>query len=99
MKREEVEALMSACEPGSETFVEAMDKLSRRKVAALCRAWLAVDAGLRVYVGRVYDCDVGEDRGEILRTLPESMIGFVSIVPVERGDERPTCDTPPAPRA
>ena len=43
IERQEVEALLAACEPGSETFVEAMDKLSRRKVAALCRAWLAVD--------------------------------------------------------
>lgn len=76
MKREDVEALyQEARENGG-----SIGHVDSTHLAALCRAWLAVDGGLRVYVGRVYDCDVGEDRGEIIRTLPESMIGFVRIV-------------------
>lgn len=83
VERQEVEALLALVEAEKGRW---SPHVSAPTLAALCRAWLAVDAGLRVYVGRVYDCDVGEDRGEILRTLPESMIGFVRIVPVEGGE-------------
>ena len=66
VERQEVEALLAACEPGSETFVEAMDKLSRRKVAALCRAWLAVDgAPVRDVVGQQWD-DVFAREGNVV---------------------------------
>ena len=91
MKREDVEALLHdigltadehKCQPADVAFEVEGDTL-----AALCRAWLALDGGLRVYVGRVYDCDAGEDRGEITRTLPESMIGFVRIVPTPNPTE------------
>lgn len=83
VERQEVEALLALVEAEKGRW---SPHVPAPTLAALCRAWLAVDAGLRVYVGRVYDCDVGEDRGEILRTLPESMIGFVRIVPEKTND-------------
>ena len=43
MKREDVEALLAASQPGSDTFVHEMGNMTRRKLRALCRAWLAVD--------------------------------------------------------
>lgn len=75
--RQEVEALL---EGTAEENGRADRHVPPSTLAALCRAWLAVDGGLRVYVGRVYDCDVGEDRGEIIRTLPVDLIGHVRIV-------------------
>ena len=81
MKREDVEALLAVSVAGNDEWADVVQrKLTRRITRELCRAWLALDGGLRVYVGRVYDCDAGEDRGEILQTLPEGMIGFVRIV-------------------
>ena len=91
VERQEVEAVLGVCERIRERNLDPLKHspiIPAPTLAALCRAWLAVDAGLRVYVGRVYDCDVGEYRGEILRTLPESMIGFVRIVPVEGEPEK-----------
>ena len=77
VERKEVEALL---EGAAEENGRADRHVPPDTLAALCRAWLAVDSGLRVYVGRVYDCDVGEDRGEIIRTLPLDLIGHVRIV-------------------
>lgn len=72
--RREVKLLLAEAERGERHITDS------HTMAALCRAWLALDSGLRVYVGRVYDCDVGEDRGEIIRTLPVDLIGHVRIV-------------------
>ena len=40
--RAEVEAVLAACEPGSDSFLAVTDKLTRRKLAELCRLALAV---------------------------------------------------------
>lgn len=77
VERKEVEALL---EGTAEENGRADRHVPPATLAALCRAWLALDSGLRVYVGRVYDCDVGEDRGEVIRTLPVDLIGHVRIV-------------------
>ena len=52
VERQEVEALLAACVPGSEAFVPAMDEMTRRKMRALCRAWLALDSGIYVTLSR-----------------------------------------------
>ena len=77
VERKEVEALLELVDAEKGRWSPHVPPAT---LAALCRAWLAVDSGLRVYVGRVYDCDVGEDRGEIIRTLPVDLIGHVRIV-------------------
>ena len=38
------------------------------------------------YVGRVFDCDVGADRGEISDSLPVSLVGHVVRLLVVRED-------------
>lgn len=80
VERKEVEALLALVEAEKGRW---SPHVPAPALAALCRAWLAVDSGLRVYVGRVYDCDVCEDRGEIIRTLPVDLIGYVRIVKEE----------------
>lgn len=89
--RQEVEALLTMAQsvaPADAVFGEERIGVEGSTLAALCRAWLALDSGLRVYVGRVYDCDVGEDRGEIIRTLPVDLIGHVRIVREVREHEQ-----------
>ena len=41
LTRAEAERILAQCEPGTEGFLEACDQLTRRKLAALCRAYLA----------------------------------------------------------
>jgi hypothetical protein len=40
--RGEVEKMLAACEPGSDTFLQVTEELTRRKLRELCRTWLAV---------------------------------------------------------
>ena len=50
VERKEVEAMLAACQPGNDAFGPAMDEMTRRKMRALCRAWLAVQDAPRVKV-------------------------------------------------
>lgn len=66
MKREDVEALLAECEPGSEGFLAAMDKLTRRNVKSLCRRWLAVeDAPVVVATSDEMTCLVSSLGGQL----------------------------------
>src|SRR5690554_6623534 len=74
VERQEVEALLAACVPGSEAFVPAMDKMSRRKMRALCRAWLALQDAPEVDVKEALFSD-GYRIGKIIATADASLIG------------------------
>ena len=63
--RAEVEAVLAACEPGSDSFLAVTDKLTRRKLAALCRLALEVmDAPVATidqYLGNELEGATGEE--------------------------------------
>ena len=83
IERQEVEALLAACEPGSDAFVPAMDQMTRRKMRALCRAWLALeDAPVRNVVGQQWD-DVFAREGNVVWCSDLHPGQRVRIVPVE----------------
>lgn len=50
--RKDIEALLAACEPGSESFLGATEKLTRRTLRALCQAWLEAESAPEVCVGQ-----------------------------------------------
>jgi len=51
MKRKDVEALLSACEPGNEAFGPELDRMTRRKMREPSRVLLlacaAIEAGIQ----------------------------------------------------
>jgi hypothetical protein len=60
---------------------DAVNKLldAAREAAELARR---VEGAHREYVCRVYDCDKGEDRGEVFNTVPVHLAGkYVRLVP------------------
>lgn len=83
MKREDVEALLTLANLAGPRRRECA--VPSDSLAALCRRWLAVEDAHRTYVSAVYDTCAVEDRGEVLATLPKSLVGVVRIVP-EQGE-------------
>ena len=88
MKREDVEALLA--DTGSAEFAETEIRVTRAKVAALCRAWLAVDGAAegRLDIGR-NDID-DSDMVEIVTdpdTVRHLLYQRVRIVPTPNATE------------
>lgn len=77
VERKEVEALLAACEMIRERDLDPVNHapiVLAPELAALCRAWLAMDSGQIETVREAKFFD-GHRVGKLIATAPEHMIG------------------------